>query len=423
VIDQLAEETSPKAVLLGLKDLTSIEELGELARTADLDVVGTFNQNRTKPDPRGYLGSGKLDELAKIVIDQSIEVVIADDELSPGQQRHLERCLKTKIMDRTSLVLAIFAARAQTHEAKLQVELAQLAYLAPRLTRMWTHLSRLGGGIGTRGPGETQLEVDKRLLQTRMIQLRKSLEKVRQSRQTQQSNRETHSLLKASLVGYTNSGKSTLMNRLTEANVLVEDKLFATLDPTTRRITLPTYGEVLISDTVGFIQKLPHQLVDAFMATLEEAQSADVLIHVVDASSPEWAGMLATSMALLKELNVSDTPQILVFNKSDKLAKDQTLTSLIGNIELPSKEIILMSALKDEDLADLFETLQTILSKTRNTMTFTIPYDRMDIVHLLHKHGELLSEEYEEDHIKIVSAIQTVLGQKIMGQLQKPLSH
>jgi GTP-binding protein HflX len=341
-------------------------------------------------------------------------VVIADDELSPIQQRNLETELKVKILDRTGLILDIFASRAQTHEAQLQVELAQLSYLAPRLTRMWTHLSRLGGGIGTRGPGEKQLEVDKRRMRDRISHLKEEIEKVRAHRQRHRSQRQKVPILTATLVGYTNAGKSTLMNRLTPAQVLAENKLFATLDPTTRRLRIPGGEPLLLTDTVGFIQKLPHQLVDAFRATLEEVEDATLILHVVDISHPRFVEMMKTADTLLKSLDIGEKQQLIVFNKIDRL-RDPVFLKMVQKTYPDS---IGISAECQTDLTPLFGKISEILNRTREEMTFHIPYSRMDVVHLLHENAQILSEDHAE-HITLQVRIQKTIGEKVMGMLGK----
>ena len=319
-------------------------------------------------------------------------------------------------MDRTSTVLTIFAKHARTHESMLQVEIAQLNYLLPRLTRMWTHLSRLGGGIGTKGPGETQLEVDRRQINTKMKHLKKDLKKIIQHRETIRQKRTDIPLVTAALVGYTNSGKSTLMNRLTPAKVLAEDQLFATLDTTTRKLNLPNNETILVSDTVGFIQKLPTQLVDAFKSTLEELHYADILIHVVDASHPRCFDMMDITLQTLAEIGVTDKPQLIVMNKRDKLSKDDRL-SLKERMEL-FEHSVLFSAQEDTELSPIVDSLSELIESFRIEKQYTIPYSRMDIVNLLHKFGDVLDEEYT-DSIHITVRINKVVGEKIMGKLNQ----
>ncbi len=301
----------------------SLAELASLAETAGADVVGAEWQNRRHVDPNWYVGKGKAEELLSAKAETGYDVLIADDELSPGQQRALEELLKVKVIDRSRLILDIFAQHARTHEGRLQVELAQLEYQLPRLTRMWTHLSRTGGGIGTRGPGETQLETDRRLIRERIKKMKVRVEDVRQQRATAARGRDRRLVPTVSIVGYTNAGKSTLLNSLVGSEVtLAEDKLFATLDPTSRQVKLGDGQTAILTDTVGFIHKLPHQLVDAFRATLEEVTRADVLVEIVDASDGHFAEHRATVQAVLDELGAGDKPRLVAFNKADLLGAD-----------------------------------------------------------------------------------------------------
>jgi len=298
----------------------SLAELASLAETAGAEVVGAEWQNRRHVDPNWYVGKGKAEELLAAKAETGFGVLVADDELSPGQQRALEELLKVKVIDRSRLILDIFAQHARTHEGRLQVELAQLEYQLPRLTRMWTHLSRTGGGIGTRGPGETQLETDRRLIRDRIKKMKERVEDVRQQRETAARGRDRRLVPTVSIVGYTNAGKSTLLNTLVGSEVaLAEDKLFATLDPTSRQVKLGDGQTAIITDTVGFIHKLPHQLVDAFRATLEEVTRADVLVEIVDASDGHFAEHRATVQTVLDELGAGEKPRLVAFNKADLL--------------------------------------------------------------------------------------------------------
>lgn len=297
----------------------SLDELAELARTAGAEVVARFTQRLDHPNPATYIGSGKVQEIVEAIRQHGANVVIFDDELSPSQQRNLEKALGVKVIDRTALILDIFATRAQTREGRLQVELAQHQYLLPRLAGQWSHLERMEGAIGTRGPGETQLETDRRLIRNRIARIRRDLEEVRTQRELYRRRRARNNVPVVALVGYTNAGKSTLMRALSGADVLAEDKLFATLDPVTRRIRLPSGETVLLTDTVGFIQKLPTQLVAAFRATLEELEDADLLLHVVDIAHPNAYQHVQTVEATLRELGVHEKPQLLALNKVDLL--------------------------------------------------------------------------------------------------------
>src|SRR5437763_4617749 len=302
----------------------SLDELEELARTAGAEIVGRLSQRLDHPDPRTYLGRGKLQEARDIAVEEQADLVIVDDELAPNAQRAMEEILGRRVVDRTLLILDIFAQRARTHEGRVQVELARLEYLLPRLTRAWTHLERQVGGIGVRGgPGETQIEIDRRLIRTRISALKRDIEGIRVHRAGQRSQRERAGLPVVALIGYTNAGKSTLFNQITDAGSLAENKLFATLDPLTRRVTLPGGQEVLLSDTVGFIAKLPTGLVAAFRATLEELHGADLLVHALDISSERASERAAVVREVLEELGVGDRPTLQVLNKADLLASTQ----------------------------------------------------------------------------------------------------
>src|ERR1043166_4662598 len=323
-----ARHTAERALLLAVDTGTapwsvgeSLDELEELARTAGAEVVGRVSQRLEHPDPRTYLGRGKLQEAHELAIEAHADLVIVDDELAPNTQRSMEEILGRRIVDRTLLILDIFAQRARTHEGRVQGELARLEYLLPRLTRAWTPLERTGGGVGVRGgPGETQIEIDRRLIRTRISSLKREIEGIRVHRASQRSARERAGVPVVALIGYTNAGKSTLFNQLTKAGALAEDKLFATLDPLTRRIMLPGRQEVLLSDTVGFIAKLPTNLVAAFRATLEELESADLLLHVVDVSSERATERAEVVQGVLDDLGVGDRPMLMILNKADLLA-------------------------------------------------------------------------------------------------------
>ncbi len=325
----------------------SYAELMSLAKTAGAKVLDSVVQRRKKIDPSLYLGKGKVSELAELCKDKEIDVVICDDDLAPAQVNNLEKIIDTKVIDRSELILDIFAARAKTAQAKLQVELAQLEYTRPRLKRMWSHLSRIEGGIGTRGPGEKQLEVDKRLVSKRVLALKKRLGQIEKRRKHQAKSRKAH--ITVSLVGYTNAGKSTLMNRLTDAGVFVEDKLFATLDTKTSLCELGNGKKVILSDTVGFIKKLPHHLITSFEATLEEVRWADFLLHVVDASSPDVIEQVAAVNNVLKELDCEKKPIIMVLNKADVLKDSSIITFFRSKYD----NIVTISALTGQDLEKL----------------------------------------------------------------------
>jgi GTP-binding protein HflX len=349
----------------------SVEELGQLARTAGAEVVGSMTQRLPAPTPAYYLGKGKLEELASLKGSVGYNIVIFDDELTPAQQRNLERVLAVKVIDRTALILDIFARRARTHEGRLQVELAQQEYLLPRLAGRWPHLERLGGGIGTRGPGETQLETDRRLIQRRIQRLKGEIEAMRKHRALYRRRRSERGIPVVALVGYTNAGKSTLLNSLSNANVLVEDKLFATLDPTTRRLILPDNKPVLFTDTVGFIQKLPATLVAAFRATLEELAEADLLLLIVDIASETAAQQCHTVEDMLENLSLADKPKLIALNKIDLLGgkvkpgDEEAVVSYINQIGTRVKTAALISAAKGWGLKRMLELVAEILDNKR----------------------------------------------------------
>jgi GTP-binding protein HflX len=337
----------------------SIDELAQLAQTAGAKVEGAMIQRVQKPNHTSYIGKGKVEELAALRENVGYDLVIFDDELSPTQQRNLEEALDVKIIDRTALILDIFAKRAQTREGRLQVELAQLHYLLPRLVGEWSHLERLGGGIGTRGPGETQLETDRRIVKNKILRLQDEIEGVRKHRALYRRQRTTQAIPVVSIVGYTNSGKSTLMNALSHADVLVEDKLFATLDPTTRRVSLPNQKEMLLTDTVGFIQKLPTLLVAAFRATLEELDEADLLLHVIDITHRNAAEQSATVENILQELKLDAKPRIEVLNKLDLVVPSENDMGefVAKNAAVQGKDAVLISASKRWGFKELLEKI------------------------------------------------------------------
>jgi len=343
----------------------SLEELANLASTADVEVVGKMKQRLERPS-RTYLGSGKLKDLASLKEETGYDVVIFDDELSPRQQKNLEDVLDVKVIDRTALILDIFSKRAQTHEGKLQVELAQNEYLLPRLAGQWSHLERLGGGIGTRGPGEMQLETDRRLVERRIHRLTKELREVRKHRTLYRTNRKRTGIPVVALVGYTNAGKSTLLNTLSGADVLVADKLFATLDPTTRRLRLPNSETVLLTDTVGLIHKLPTTVVAAFRATLEELDEADLLLHVVDITHKNAAEQCQTVEDILADLGLEQKPRLTLLNKIDILPADGPNADELGQkLQIPEKSMLLISASKGTGLEQLLQRMSEmqIMSK------------------------------------------------------------
>jgi GTP-binding protein HflX len=379
----------------------SLDELKALAETAGAEVVERVLQERPKPDPAYYIGRGKAEELRLRAEAEDLDVLVFDEELSPGQQRNLEAKIECKILDRTQLILDIFARRARTREGQLQVELAQLSYLLPRLAGKGIMLSRLGGGIGTRGPGETKLEMDRRRIRSRIAHLGRELDQVRTSRKLQRSRRQGVPVPIVALVGYTNAGKSTLFNALTNAGAVESDQLFATLDPLLRRITLPNHLEIVISDTVGFVRKLPHDIVAAFRATLEEVREADLLLHVIDLSNPNWCDQAASVNEVLAELEVAKTPVIEVFNKADLISSesDPMLPSLSGHRSL------LISAKTKAGISSLAEEMARELEAFAMEVEIKIPYENAGVISRLHEQGQVVSETYEEDGIVIKAVI------------------
>lgn len=373
----------------------NLDELEELVKTAGAVVVGRLIQKKEHVDTATYLGSGKTEELADLVVETGATGVVCDDELSPIQLTNLERELDTKIMDRTMVILDIFAGRANTREGKIQVELAQLKYRSSRLIGMRSSMSRLGGGIGTRGPGEKKLEIDRRVIRDRIAQLSRELEDVKQHREVMRKQRMQGNLPIVSIVGYTNAGKSTLLNHLTGAGVLEEDKLFATLDPTSRNYKLANGQEIIITDTVGFIRKLPHHLINAFRSTLEEARYADIILHVVDASNSHADIQILAVYETLRGLGVTDKPVITAFNKIDKLEGSPVLKDLTADYTLN------ISAKHEIGFDDLSDILANVINQTRNYVEKIIPYTDAGLLNRIHKSGTLLEEEYREDGIYI----------------------
>ncbi len=374
-----------------------------------MEVVGSVSQNLNHPNPRTYVGSGKLDEINDLRAQLSADVIVFDDELSPGQLRNIENALETKIIDRPTLILDIFATRAFTHEGRLQVELAQMEYRLPRLTRMWTHLSRQSvGGVGVRGPGETQLETDRRLARSRISFLKSQLTEVHRHRELYRDRRRRNNVPVVALVGYTNAGKSTLLNRLSDATVLEEDKLFATLDPTTRRIRLPGGDPILLTDTVGFINNLPTTLIAAFRATLEEIEEATVLLHVLDITHPNAPEQAETVRKILEELGVAGKPTITALNKVDSLVEGEESPTPNSDLDLPD-DYVMVSARDgiglDLLLARIEETVAA--SRDRVRVEVCIPYDRSELVNLFHRAGQVEVEEFIEDGTRISGLIPT----------------
>jgi GTP-binding protein HflX len=379
----------------------SLEELAALADTAGLSVEGGTYQRLDSINPNTLIGSGKVEELQTYRDELGIDVFLFDDELNPRQQRELEKSLQVKILDRTALILDIFARHARTHEGQLQVELAQYEYRLPRLTRMWTHLARQAGGraggatggVGVRGPGETQLEVDRREIGYRIAHLKQELEKVRAHRARHRLQRQRSGIPVIAIVGYTNAGKSTLLNALSQADVLVADQLFATLDPTTRQVTLPSGSEVLFSDTVGFIQKLPTELVAAFRATLEEIATADLILHVVDIMHFNAANQADIVIATLEELGATEAPMLLALNKIDKLSDPEEAMALTARY--PNS--LAISAVTGQGLDTLLARVEGVLQSSRQNMRLLIPYQRGDVVSGLYDQAIVRQEEHRPE--------------------------
>ena len=407
------EHLTERVILVGVMEQededteSSLDELGELADTAGAVVVGRLIQKREKIHPGTYIGKGKLEELQDLIARTSATGVICDDELSSVQMHHLQEALECKIMDRTLLILDIFAKHARSSEGKIQVELAQLKYRASRLSGLGKSLSRLGGGIGTRGPGEKKLEMDRRLIRTRISHLKQELDEVVRHRDVIRASREKSGQKMAALVGYTSVGKSAIFKRMTGADVLEDAKLFATLDTTTRGVPMSSGQELLLVDTVGFIRKLPTNLVDAFKSTLEEAQYADILIHVVDASSPQMEVQMATVYETLRELSIGEKPVITVFNKQDLLENPGSFRDFQAEASIPT------SARTGQGLDKVLEAAEEILRKDKIYIERVIPFDQGGLVQLIRKKGELLQEEYLPEGI----FVKAYVSQELYGKL------
>lgn len=406
-------ETVEKVILVGISTsehddtAVSLDELEELVRTAGGITAAKVIQNREKEHPGTYIGKGKIEEIALMINELGATGIVCDDELSPAQLKNLEEALDTKVMDRTLVILDIFAARASTNEGKIQVELAQLKYRMSRLTGLGNSLSRLGGGIGTRGPGEKKIETDRRLIRDRISQLNGELKDVKSHREIQRAQRSKNPTAVAAIVGYTNAGKSTLLNALTDAGILAEDKLFATLDPTTRSMALPSGENVLLTDTVGFIRKLPHNLIDAFRSTLEEAKYADIIIHVVDASNPDMDAHMHVVYDTLKQLGVTDKPVITLFNKMDKLDELPVMR------DFKADKIINISAVKGMGLDELKASIEDILRQRKVYVSRVYDYSEAGKIQYIRKYGQLLKEEYTENGIEVEAYVPVEIFEKL----------
>jgi GTPase len=417
MIETRPNKTQERALLIGLEkegvskwDLQdSLEELRELASSAGAKVVDTVTQKLPRPTAPYYIGRGKAESIKDSCQDQQVTSVIFNDELSPAQGRNLENLFARKVLDRTQLILDIFAQRARSREGRLQIELAQLQYLLPRLTRMWHHLSRQTGGIGTRGPGETQLEVDRRRVQERIARLERELESVRKTRAIQREGRKRHQWPVAAVVGYTNAGKSTLLNLLTGADVVAGDKLFATLDPTTRSFVLPNKQRVLLTDTVGFLRKLPHTLIESFKATLEEVSEADLLIHIVDLSHPRVDEQMEAVDGVIKELDAYGKQTLIVFNKIDNLPNRE----LAGSYLKRFPRSVAISARTGEGVNKLVQALEDALSSWRLRSRFCIPSNESALIAEIHRVGHVLELRYEGSDAVIVAHVPPHLEQKL----------
>lgn len=393
------EDIQDKVILVGVSrqegddTMDSLEELEELCTTAGALVYGKIIQNRDDFHPGTYVGTGKIQEIKELLLETGATGIVCDDELSPAQLRNMEDELECKVMDRTMVILDIFAGRASTSEGKIQVELAQLKYRSARLTGLGKSMSRLGGGIGTRGPGEKKLEIDRRIIKSRVAQLHQELDEVVRHRDVTRRQREKNKATVVSIVGYTNSGKSTLLNCLTDAGVLEENKLFATLDPTTRNLQLESGQEILLTDTVGFIRKLPHHLIDAFRSTLEEAKYANLILHVVDAANPQREKQMNIVYETLKTLDVKDKKIITVFNKMDLVTEAENLTDPRADM------IVFIQAKNGVGLEKLVGGIEDVLRGDKVLIEKTFTYEEAGKIQEIRKNGELLEEEYREDGI------------------------
>lgn len=408
----LAKETE-RVILVGVSlsdqddTLKSLEELRDLASTAGAETVGMVIQNREQMHPGTYIGKGKIEEVKDLLWELDATGIICDDELSPAQMKNLQDELDAKVMDRTLVILDIFAARASTSEGKIQVELAQLKYRQTRLTGFGTAMSRLGGGIGTRGPGEKKLEIDRRLIKSRIAQLNRELKDVKRHREVTREQRSRNHVPVAAIVGYTNAGKSTLLNALTGAGILAEDKLFATLDPTTRELKLPSGQEILLTDTVGFIRKLPHHLIEAFRSTLEEAKYADIILHVVDTANPQMDEQMYTVYETLQNLEVTDKPVITIFNKQDKVDGDKIIRDFHADytVKISAKTFV--------GIPELLKTIEAVLREQKIAIENLYSYQEAGKIQFIRKYGELQEEEYREDGIFVRAYVPVEIYDKV----------
>lgn len=392
----------------------SLDELAKLAESAGAQVVGKYGQHLKKASASTLIGWGKVKEIQEAIREESPDLIIFDENLSPAQQRNLESTFRVRVIDRSQLILDIFAQRAKSNEGKLQVELAQLEYLLPRLTRHWTHLSRLGGGIGTRGPGETQLEVDRRRIRDRIHTLQKRLIKVQRTRTLHRQERLEVPYVTVALVGYTNSGKSTLMNALTQAGVVVEDKMFATLDPTTRCLRLPNGDNVMVVDTVGFSSRIPHSLIEAFKSTLEEVTRADLLLHVVDMTSPLYEQQIQVVYGVLRDIGAGDILHFIVPNKMDAVSGGQT-SHLDGNRSIG---VCPISALTGRGIQTLLESVGRLLDQGKEKTHLLFTPSQGSLLSFLHRRGRILEESYDNGNVHVTA----LLTPKLAGQMRKWLS-
>jgi len=390
-----------------------MQELRDLAMTAGGEVVETMIQRMDSPTPQTYIGRGKVQELKALLGEKGVDLVIFDEELKPLQAQNLERGLDVRVMDRSELILDIFASRARTGEAKVQVELAQLQYLLPRLSRMWTHLSRIRGGIGLRGPGETQLETDRRLINRRIAELRKKLANISEARATQRRQRQGE--YRVALVGYTNAGKSSVLRALSGGDLFVEDRLFATLDSATRRVDLGSGYDALVTDTVGFIRKLPHHLVASFRSTLEEAREADLIVHVIDVSRTDWEDQRSVVDEVLEDLDLADRPQLLVFNKVDRITHEEEEVVRSRMHTLDQTPAAFTSAVRDGGLLALGEALRARVRGQRPHVTVHIPAGAGALLAAVHREGEVLEQEEDGNRIRLTAR----LPKSLLGRLRQ----